>query len=93
MDNMQQDNMLWQLARKRAAFKWNFAAYVIVNPFLIGVWYFSSGPGSYFWPVWPILGWGIGMAFSYAAAYHSLQFNAVQKEYDKLKKEQESYRV
>jgi eukaryotic-like serine/threonine-protein kinase len=34
--------------------------YVLVNLFLIGIWA-ASGAG-YFWPIWPILGWGIGVA-------------------------------
>jgi eukaryotic-like serine/threonine-protein kinase len=34
--------------------------YLLVNVLLIGVWA-ASGAG-YFWPIWPILGWGIGVA-------------------------------
>jgi hypothetical protein len=36
-------------------------AYVVINLFLIGIWAFSGrGP---FWPIWVMLGWGLGMAF------------------------------
>jgi class 3 adenylate cyclase len=34
--------------------------YVLVNVLLIAIWA-ASGAG-YFWPIWPILGWGIGVA-------------------------------
>ena len=34
--------------------------YVVVNAFLVLLWA-VSGAG-YFWPIWPILGWGIGLA-------------------------------
>jgi class 3 adenylate cyclase len=34
-------------------------AYVLVNVFLIAIW--AAAGGGYFWPVWPILGWGIGL--------------------------------
>jgi hypothetical protein len=34
--------------------------YVLVNLLLVGIW-LASGAG-YFWPVWPILGWGFGVA-------------------------------
>lgn len=34
--------------------------YVLVNLLLVGIW--AAGGGGYFWPVWPILGWGIGLA-------------------------------
>ena len=64
MDDKQRDEMLWQIAKKRAAFKWSFSMYVFANAFLIGVWFFSTGRDSYFWPIWPILGWGIGILFS-----------------------------
>ncbi len=36
------------------------AAFVAVNLVLVTVWAFSGG--GYFWPVWPMLGWGIGLA-------------------------------
>ena len=35
-------------------------AYVVINLFLIGIWAFS-GRGA-FWPIWVMLGWGLGMA-------------------------------
>jgi hypothetical protein len=55
MEDKQRDEMLWKIAKKRASFKLSFSIYVFVNAFLIGVWYFSSGPHSYFWPIWPAL--------------------------------------
>jgi hypothetical protein len=47
-------------AARRAFFRALFA-YVVINLFLIGVWAFSGGGA--FWPIWVILGWGLGMAF------------------------------
>jgi class 3 adenylate cyclase len=38
----------------------HFAIYAAVNVMLIGIWA-ASGAG-YFWPIWPILGWGIGLS-------------------------------
>lgn len=38
----------------------HFTIYALVNLMLIGIWA-ASGAG-YFWPIWPILGWGIGVA-------------------------------
>jgi hypothetical protein len=43
------------------------AAYVIVNSMLVVIWALSSG--GYFWPIWPIVGWGIGLAFNAWAVY------------------------
>ncbi len=88
MDNEKRDELLWQIAKRRAGFKWNLAAYFIVNTFLIGVWYFSSGDINHFWPIWPILGWGLGVAFNYFGAYHSNNIFSVEDEYEKLRKQQ-----
>ena len=38
--------------------------YVLVNVMLIAIW--AASGGGYFWPIWPILGWGIGLG-SHAA--------------------------
>lgn len=34
-------------------------SYVSVNLFLVGIWYFTGR--HYFWPIWPILGWGFAI--------------------------------
>jgi class 3 adenylate cyclase len=33
--------------------------YALVNLMLIGIW--AASGGGYFWPIWPMLGWGIGL--------------------------------
>lgn len=92
MDTQQQqqqrDEQLWKLAKKRAAFRQSLMVYVVINAFLVGVWYFSSGPKSYFWPIWVMLGWGIGIVFQYLAAYRQDNFFSAAEEYDKLKNQQ-----
>ncbi|NTU70651.1 MAG: 2TM domain-containing protein [Coriobacteriia bacterium] len=45
---------------ERRSFYMSLAVYVVVNAVLVGVW-FINGRG-YFWPGWPIFGWGIGVA-------------------------------
>jgi class 3 adenylate cyclase len=37
----------------------HLTSYVLVNVLLIGIW--AASGGGYFWPIWPILGWGIGV--------------------------------
>jgi len=36
-------------------------SYVLVMALLVTIWLLTT-PGGYFWPVWPMLGWGIGLA-------------------------------
>jgi hypothetical protein len=87
MDN-QKDKQLWEMAEARAGFKRHLLSYVVVNLFLVGIWFFShSNHGTRnFWPVWPMLGWGIGLAFHYFGVYHGDAVFSAEKEYQKLKK-------
>ena len=84
----QKDEQLWQIAQARASFRKSLFSYVILNAFFTGIWFFTSGPGSHFWPIWGMLGWGIGLAFQYYAAYNSQGDSSVQQEYEKLKNKQ-----
>jgi hypothetical protein len=47
--------------RKKREFLSHLSLYLIVNAFLVGIWA-MTGAG-YFWPIWFILGWGIGVFF------------------------------
>jgi hypothetical protein len=47
--------------RKKRDLGAHLLAYVLVNAMLIGIWA-VTGAG-FFWPVFPLLGWGIGVAF------------------------------
>lgn len=53
-----------RLARKRVVARRDFTShlvtYVVVNAFLIGIWAITGA--GYFWPVWVLGGWGIGLA-------------------------------
>jgi hypothetical protein len=44
-------------------------SYLMVMGLLIAIWLLTS-PGHYFWPVWPMLGWGIGLASHAIAAWN-----------------------
>jgi hypothetical protein len=47
--------------RKRRELASHVLAFVMVNTFVVIVWY-ASGAG-FFWPVFPIFAWGIGIVF------------------------------
>jgi hypothetical protein len=69
------DEEITKLAKARASFKVHLMAYVAVNVFLAGVWLVTSGggspsfrdnnSGSYYWPIWTHLGWGLGLLLHY----------------------------
>lgn len=87
--NDQRDEQLWKLAKKRASFQRGLAAYFIINGFFWGIWWFTQGrygfEGSVPWPVWVMLGWGIGLGFKYLDAYGGSKEDLEKKEYNKLK--------
>jgi hypothetical protein len=81
------DAQLWHLAQRRASFKRHQAVYVIMNVFFWALWWFTGGSDyneGLPWPVWPMLGWGIGLGFHYVGAYVTPADHSVEKEYDKL---------
>jgi 2TM domain len=59
------DGDLRQLAivqlRKKRGLQAHALAYLLVNVFLNAVWLFTGG---FYWPVFPLFGWGIGLAFN-----------------------------
>jgi hypothetical protein len=89
MDTQERDKMLWETAKRRAAFKMTLISYVAVNLFLIGIWYYTGG-NRYFWPGWVLLGWGFGLTMQYFSAYHGGKHFSAEAEYEKLKKEKQS---
>lgn len=48
--------------RKKRELQAHLLAYVTVNLFLTAIWLLSN-PSGFFWPIFPLLGWGIGLAF------------------------------
>lgn len=82
------DPELWQLAQRRVSFKNHLATYIVVNVFFWILWYFKGQHGNqdgWPWPVWPMIGWGIGLFFHWLGAYVMPRENSVHKEYEKLK--------
>ena len=43
------------------SFRAHATSYLLVMAMLVAIWALTT-PGGYFWPVWPMLGWGIGLA-------------------------------
>jgi hypothetical protein len=58
VDDGQREAAIKRIKEKRD-FTTHLITYVVVNGFLVGIWA-VTGQG-YFWPIWPIMGWGIGI--------------------------------
>ena len=91
MSSPDQDKELWQIAKKRAAFRQHLITYFVINAFLWAIWWLTIGRRGFShgipWPVWVMFGWGIGLAFNYFNAYGESKQKMIEKEYDRLKKE------
>ena len=83
------DPHLWHLAQKRVSFRNHLAVYIIVNLFFWTLWYLTGArvydEEGLPWPVWPMIGWGIGLLFHFIGAYVNTGHSSLEKEYDKLK--------
>lgn len=80
------DEELMKMAHERVEFKRHLRIYIIVNIALWVFWLISSA-GSSVWPIWVTLGWGIGILAHYSKVYGGSP-GMVQKEFEKLKKEE-----
>ena len=50
-----------QSLKKKRDFKMHLLMFVAVNALLVVIWAVTN-PDGFFWPIFPILGWGIGVA-------------------------------
>lgn len=77
------DHQLHQLARKRVEFKGHLIAYCII---IGSCWIIWAVTGLHYpWPLWPMVGWGIGLVFHYLFEYRSSTLLSEEEEYEKLK--------
>jgi hypothetical protein len=64
-DDQSLRDLAFKRVKDRRDFQGHLVAYVVVNLFLWGLWAMTSGLGSYPWPVWVTLGWGIGVVMNW----------------------------
>jgi hypothetical protein len=83
------DEKLWKMAENRVGFRRHFFIYIVINLLILGLWYFTSykeGNSAGYWFIYPLLGWGIGVAFHYWGAYHD-DYSSIENEYKKIKEQ------
>ena len=56
------DRAIKQL-KKRHDFTTHLLVYVLVNSFIVVIWAITNS-GGFFWPVFPIVGWGNGLVMN-----------------------------
>lgn len=83
------DQKLWNIAKKRVAFRKSLYSYLVVVGFLWAIWWFTIGRKGIVgvpWPIWVMLGWGVGLVIQYLDAYRGDDETLAQREFDRLKK-------
>jgi 2TM domain len=74
--------------KKKRDFKTHVLIYVLVNSFLVVIWAVTSGGDALFWPGFPILGWGIGLAANAWDVYgrKPITEDEIRRETDRLRR-------
>lgn len=70
----------------KAAFRTHLFAFIVINAMLIGAWAFTDQ--GFFWPVFPLIGWGVGLLFHWRSSYGDpgVTEAQIQAEMDRLRK-------
>lgn len=73
--------------KKRRDFYGHLLVYMLVNAFLVVIWAMTNIHG-FFWPVFPIVGWGIGVVMNAWDVYarHEISEAEIRHEMDRLAK-------
>ena len=71
--------------RKKRDFATHVLIYLLVNSFLVVIWAVTSG--DFFWPIFPIAGWGIGLAANAWDVYgrKPISEGEIRQEMDRLR--------
>lgn len=80
-----------QRLKSKHDFRVHLVIYVVVNLALVVLWYLTgggiAGEAGFFWPVFPLVGWGIGVAIHAYVTYFppSLTEDDIQRELTRLR--------
>ena len=83
------ERALWDLAVRRLKAKQEFrnhlVTYVLVNTFLVVLWAVTDA--GFFWPIFPILGWGLGLGLHAWTTYGPsvATQDQIEREMDRLR--------
>ena len=71
--------------KKRRDFHGHLLIYFLVNAFLVVIWAVTT-PSGFFWPIFPIVGWGIGVVMNAWDVYFAedLSEDEIQDEIERL---------
>jgi hypothetical protein len=73
--------------KKRRDFYGHLLVYSLVNAFFVVIWALTNLHG-FFWPVFPIVGWGIGVVMNAWDVYHNdeLDEERIRREIERMER-------
>jgi hypothetical protein len=73
--------------KKKRDFKAHLLIYVLVNAFLVVIWAVSRDGDDFFWPIFVIIGWGIGVVANAWDVYgrKPISEDEIRRETDRLR--------
>ncbi|MCU0432645.1 MAG: 2TM domain-containing protein [Bacteroidia bacterium] len=77
------DQQIIERARRKVGFKIHFTVFLLLTPVNWIIWFLTDT--TYLWPVWPTLGWGIGIMFHWLGVFHGDKFFSVSNEIERMK--------
>jgi hypothetical protein len=92
MDGAAQDEVLRERAikrlKRRRDFYGHLLVYFLVNTFLVLIWALTDVNG-FFWPVFPIVGWGIGVVMNAWDVFRNEEFGEeqIRREVERLQRQ------
>jgi hypothetical protein len=71
--------------KKRRDFSAHVLVYVLVNAFLVAIWALTN-PHGFFWPIFPLAGWGIGVVMNAWDVFRNDEFDEdqIRREMERL---------
>ena len=74
--------------KKRRDFHAHLLVYAMVNAFIVLIWA-MTGSGGFFWPIFPMLAWGIGVAMNAWDVYRGEDFaeEQIHREMERLQRQ------
>jgi 2TM domain len=70
--------------KKKADFRTHVFVYVVVNAAFVAIW--AALGAHFFWPLFPMLGWGIGLVFHARDVYarHDFTEDEIRREMERM---------
>lgn len=89
-NSLKENDPLWKIAKQRVEFRQSMYIYLVVNAFLWIIWFFTASSSELEfstvpWPIYPLFGWGLGMAIAYVNLPSPAKPDPIEKEYEAIK--------